>query len=145
MSPEQARGDVADHRSDIWSFGVVLWEALTGERLFQGRTVSDVLAAVLREELDLSKLPSATPTSVRRLLRRCLVRDSRERIGDLSSVRIELREALSPGETDTSEGLDRASYSLLGWGRGKLLAAGIGAAFSGCRFHVGHLGSVQRA
>ncbi|MDX1389704.1 MAG: serine/threonine-protein kinase, partial [Acidobacteriota bacterium] len=74
MSPEQARGHAADARSDLWSFGVVLWEMLTGERLFAGETVSDTLAAVLRAEPDWDRLPVETPTSVRRLLRRCLTR-----------------------------------------------------------------------
>ena len=75
MSPEQASGRSVDTRTDIWSFGVVLWEALLGRPLFTGETVSHVLAAVLRDEIDWSALPGGTPRAVRRLLRRCLERE----------------------------------------------------------------------
>ena len=80
MSPEQARGSVADHRADIWSFGVVLYEVLTGRRLFDGATVSDTLASVLKTEPDWKALSSDTPASVRRLIRRCLDKDRRDRL-----------------------------------------------------------------
>src|SRR5262245_25296065 len=72
MSPEQARGKPVDKRADVWAFGVLLFEMLTGRRLFGGETVSDVLAAVLTHEPPWNELPSATPPSVRSLLRRCL-------------------------------------------------------------------------
>ena len=72
MAPEQARGKRVDHRADIWSFGVVLFEMLTGERLFEGETVSDTLAAILTREPDLSELPVSTPLQIRSLLGRCL-------------------------------------------------------------------------
>ena len=78
MSPEQARGKAVDKRADIWAFGVVLFEMLTGRRLFDGETVTDVLAAVVRQEIDWDALPPGTPAGVRRLLRRCLDRDPRQ-------------------------------------------------------------------
>ncbi|HQQ76476.1 MAG TPA: serine/threonine-protein kinase, partial [Thermoanaerobaculia bacterium] len=90
MSPEQARGRPVDKRTDIWSFGVVLHEMLTGKRLFAGETVSDTLAAVLRQDLDLAALPAETPDRVRRLLARCLVRDPKLRLRDIGDARLEL-------------------------------------------------------
>jgi serine/threonine-protein kinase len=92
MSPEQARGKAVDKRADIWAFGVVLWEMLTGQRLFVGESVSDVLAGVLKMEVDLGALPAETPPAVRRLLRRCLERDPRNRLHDVADARLELRE-----------------------------------------------------
>ena len=77
MSPEQARGKPVDRRADIWAFGCVLFEMLTGRRAFEGSDVSDTLAAVLRTEPNWRVLPLGTPTPIRRLLRRCLQRDSR--------------------------------------------------------------------
>ena len=75
MSPEQARGKAVDKRTDIWAFGCVLYELLTGKQAFQGDTVTEILAAVLRGEPDWPALPAATPTNVRDLLRRCLQKD----------------------------------------------------------------------
>ena len=89
MSPEQARGKTVDKRADIWSFGVVLFEMLTGERLFAGETVSDVLAAVLTREPDWKALPATTPVNVRRIVRRCLEKDRRQRIRDMGDVRLD--------------------------------------------------------
>ena len=82
MSPEQAAGQTADTRSDVWSFGVVLYEMLTSQRLFTGETVSYVLANVLDRELDFSALPTSTPAPIKRLLRRCLERKPKRRLGD---------------------------------------------------------------
>jgi len=93
MSPEQARGQEADRRSDLWAYGVLLYEMLTAERLFHGSTVSDTLAALLRAEPDFSKLPKDTPASVRRLLRRCLEREARYRLSDASSAWLEIQDA----------------------------------------------------
>lgn len=90
MSPEQARGKTVDKRSDIWAFGVVLYEMLTGTRLFAGETVSDVLAAVLTRDPDLEALPPATPRPLRQLLRRCLDRDPRQRLRDMGDARFML-------------------------------------------------------
>jgi Tol biopolymer transport system component len=92
MSPEQARGKAVDKRADIWAFGVVLYEMLAGERAFKGDEVSDVLASVLRQDLDWSRLPADTPASIRRLLRRCLEKDPRRRLSAISDARLELDE-----------------------------------------------------
>ncbi|MDL2718194.1 MAG: serine/threonine-protein kinase, partial [Acidobacteriota bacterium] len=96
MSPEQARGKHVDKRTDIWSFGVVLHEMLTGKRLFAGETVSDTLAAVLRQDVDLAALPAETPDRVRHLLIRCLVREPKLRLRDIGDARLEL-DAGGPG------------------------------------------------
>jgi len=93
MAPEQARGKVVDRRADIWSFGVVLIELLTGERAFQGEDVSEVLAKVLEREPDLSKLPTDTPPSVRRVIARCLIKDPKQRLRDIGEARITIAEA----------------------------------------------------
>jgi serine/threonine-protein kinase len=94
MSPEQARGQAVDRAADIWAFGVILYEMLTGTRRFLGDTTSDVLEAVLRSEVEWGRLPAATPPAAARLLRRCLERDPRERLHDFASARIELTQAL---------------------------------------------------
>jgi serine/threonine protein kinase len=86
MAPEQARGKPVDRRADIWAFGVVLYEMLTGKRLFAGETVSDTLAAVLTREPDWSVLPRAVPATVRALLRDCLAREPRQRLHDIADA-----------------------------------------------------------
>ena len=96
MSPEQAAGQMSDKRSDAWSFGVVLYEMLTGQRLFTGETVSHVLAKVLDRELDLSALTTSTPPPIRRLLRRCLERKPKRRLSDLGEALSHLEEARAP-------------------------------------------------
>src|SRR5213594_4425058 len=98
MSPEQARGVPVDKRADIWAYGVVLYEMLTGREMFSGETVSDALAAVLKTEVDWSALPAETPAPIRRLLRRCLERDRRKRLADISDARLEIDEAGAPLE-----------------------------------------------
>jgi len=90
MSPEQARGEAVDQRADLWAFGVILFEMLTGRQYFAGDTVSDTLAAVLRAELDWDLLPDDTPANVRRVLRRCLVRNPKERLRSAADARLEL-------------------------------------------------------
>jgi serine/threonine protein kinase len=84
MAPEQAKGRAADKRSDVWAFGCVLYEMLTGRRAFEGDGVSDTLAAVLRGEPDWTALPSGVPPLVRTLVQRCLKKDRNERIADFS-------------------------------------------------------------
>ena len=95
MSPEQARGIDVDKRTDLWAFGVVLWEMLTGARLFEGATVSDALAAVLRAEPPWARLPTSTPAGIRRLLRRCLEKDRKRRLDSASVARLEIEETLT--------------------------------------------------
>lgn len=94
MSPEQIRGRGIDRRTDIWAFGCVLFEALTGTRPFDGDTVPDVLAAIVERQPDLSKLPASTPDSIRDLLRRCLDKDPRTRLQDIGEARIVLERGL---------------------------------------------------
>lgn len=107
MSPEQARGVAVDKRADIWSFGVVLYEMLTGRQLFGGDTVTDTLAAVLKTDPDWSALPPVTPAAIRRLLRRCLERDRKRRLSDMADARLEIDEALvespAPNTRDASQ------------------------------------------
>jgi serine/threonine-protein kinase len=95
MSAEQARGQAADKRADVWSFGVVLFEMLTGTRMFEGETVSDTLAAVLRADPAWDRLPGGTPPRVRTLLARCLERDRRARLRDIGEARIQLAAELA--------------------------------------------------
>jgi eukaryotic-like serine/threonine-protein kinase len=95
MSPEQAKGRPADKRSDVWAFGCVLYETLTGRRAFDGEDVSDTFAAVLRGEPDWDALPAATPPAIRRLLRRSLERDRRRRLADIADARLEIEESLT--------------------------------------------------
>ena len=100
MSPEQARGKAVDRRADIWAFGVILFEMLTGKRMFTGETVSDTLAGVLRAELDWKLLPSDTPAPLRKLLRRCLDRDVKQRLRDIGEARIVLADWLAGKEPE---------------------------------------------
>jgi serine/threonine-protein kinase len=95
MAPEQAAGKLVDRRADIWSFGVVLWELLTGKRLFDGETLSHTLADVLRAPIDLDVLPKETPAAIRALVRQCLERDLRKRLQWIGDGRIAIEEALA--------------------------------------------------
>ena len=99
MSPEQASGSTADKRADIWSFGVVLFETLTGKRAFDGETVSHVLAAVLNTEPDWAALPTETPAAIHTLLRRCLAKGRRRRVPDIGIARLEIDDALTAPAT----------------------------------------------
>jgi serine/threonine protein kinase len=101
MSPEQARGSAVDRRTDVWAFGTVLYEMLTGRRAFPGDSVTDVLAAILRGAPDWSALPAATPLGIRKLLRRCLERDPKQRLQAIGEARIETEAALAE-ESDSS-------------------------------------------
>ena len=103
VSPEQARGREADKRSDVWAFGLVLYEMLTGRRVFQDGEIPDTLASVLRQDIDWSALPAETPTAVRRLIARCLDRNVRQRLRDIGEARIVL---------DDPEGLRAAEPAL---------------------------------
>jgi hypothetical protein len=95
MSPEQAKGRAVDKRSDVWAFGCVLFEMLTGKRAFEGEDVSDTLAAVLRGEPDWDALPATTPAPIGKLLRGCLEKDRKERVPDIAVARLDIKEALA--------------------------------------------------
>ena len=94
MSPEQARGEPVDRRTDIWAFGCVLYEMLSGRRVFDGRSAVDVIGAVLRSEPDLELLPDATPVQVRHLIDRCLRKDPRHRLRDIGDARLVIEDVL---------------------------------------------------
>jgi len=100
MSPEQARGKPVDKRADIWAFGVLLYEMLAGRQLFAGDTVSDVLAAVLRQDIDWKALPASVPAGLRRLLARCLERNPKNRLHDIADARIAIDEVLRGADRD---------------------------------------------
>jgi eukaryotic-like serine/threonine-protein kinase len=100
MSPEQARGKPADRRADIWAFGAVLYEMLTGSRAFAGDEITDTLAFIITKEPDWSAVPADTPGAIRKLLRRCLEKDRKRRLADIADARFEIEDAMSaPGET----------------------------------------------
>ncbi len=108
MSPEQARGKPVDKRADIWAFGCLLYEMLAGKRLFAGDTISDTLAAVLRQDVDWASLPAGPPPSIRSLLARCLERDPKRRLRDIGDGRIVLAEALAAPRSAASAGATSA-------------------------------------
>ena len=114
MPPEQARGQAVDRRADVWAFGVVLYEMLTGKRAFVGEDVSDTLAAVLRAEVNLDELPDETPTRLRRVLGACLQRDPKQRVHDVADVRLAMDGVF---ETATPMPTQGASVQLRVWQR----------------------------
>jgi serine/threonine-protein kinase len=113
MSPEQARGDLTDKRTDIWAFGVVLFEMLTGGHAFAGRTRCETIAAVLKDQPNWALLPRTTPPTVRRLLARCLAKEPNERLRDIGDANLEIAEALTPPPTTDTEAPVSARISLL--------------------------------
>ena len=92
MSPEQARGLAVDRRTDIWAFGVVVFEMLTGRRLFEGETITDTLAGILKTDPDWTSLPEGLPHQVERVIKRCLTRDPRQRLRDIGEARVRLEQ-----------------------------------------------------
>ena len=128
MRPEQARGDMADKRADIWAFGVVLMEMLTGRTLYAGRTVSDTLASVLKDEPRWEDLSPSTPTTIRHLLERCLEKDDQDRLQSIGEARIALRHYLEDPEAAGRAGPDsgsRRGRPGLGWLAAALVVGGI--------------------
>jgi serine/threonine protein kinase len=95
MSPEQARGKAVDKRTDIWAFGCVLYELLTGKQAFQGETVTDIIAKILTGDPDWQTLPPTIPVQISTLLKRCLQKDKTLRLRDAGDARIEIHEALT--------------------------------------------------
>src|SRR5213592_4509245 len=134
MSPEQARGKPVDKRTDIWSFGCVLYEALTGRQAFAAETVSDTIAAILGLDPDWQALSLATPTKIVDLLRRCLQKDTKLRLHDIADARIEIEEALDPSRAIPVIGAVLAEprsarrRQAITWSLAALAAASIGVA-----------------
>jgi Tol biopolymer transport system component len=115
MSPEQARGQAIDRRTDIWAFGCVLYEMLAGTRVYECDSVADTLAAILEREPDWSALPSSTPRNVHRILRRCLEKKSSRRLRDIADARLDLDDAREPSdatESRTASGRERLAWAL---------------------------------
>jgi len=136
MAPEQARGKPVDKRADIWAFGVVLFEMLAGRPCFEGETVTDVLAAIVRSEPDWTALPAATPPRMRSLLARCLAKDRRQRLHDMGDVRIELSDgdAFGPAAAALPAARPPRWRSLVPWAIAALaVAASAGWALLGGR------------
>ena len=102
MSPEQARGRTADKRADVWAFGVVLYEMLTGRQAFGGETTSDILAKVIEREPDWTALPASTPPRLRELLRRCGRKDPKTRLQAIGDARIQIEELISGATEETA-------------------------------------------
>ena len=113
MSPEQAKGRAVDRRADIWAFGVVLYEMLSGRRAFEGEDVSDLLVAVLSKDVDWSALPASTPPSIVTLIRRCLQKDPKKRLRDIGEARLLLEDPAS--QTVMAPVTSPAPRSRLGW------------------------------
>jgi serine/threonine protein kinase len=102
MSPEQARGRTVDKRTDVWAFGCVLYEMLTGRPVFAGKTMSDLLAAVLTTDPDWMTLPEETPAPIRKLLRRCLEKDRKRRLDSAADARLEIDDVLTSSPAEAS-------------------------------------------
>jgi serine/threonine-protein kinase len=132
MPPEQAKGRAVDRRADLWSFGCVLFEMLTGRQPFVGETISDVLAKVIEREPDWSALPATTPTSIRTLLRQCFEKDPRRRLDSAAVARMEIDEASRPasaaasGAGDAGRAAARRRWPI--WASAALAAAAAGVA-----------------
>ena len=137
MSPEQARGRAVDKRTDIWSFGVVMYESLTGVCPFTGETMTDSLGAILHRELDWNLLPSDTPATVRLLLRRCMQRDRKRRLQDINDARVEIEEAIEDpsGADSIAQQAPRSPSRRRAWGVAVLgaFALGLGSAWIALR------------
>ena len=121
MSPEQARGKTVDKRTDVWSFGCLLYECLTGRQAFAGETVSDMIALILAGEPDWNALPASTPERVRGLLRRCLEKDSRRRLRDIGDARMEIEDVVAVRASSSSiaaaSAAAKGSRRLFDWAR----------------------------
>jgi hypothetical protein len=128
MSPEQAKGRAVDRRADVWAFGVVLYEMLTGRRAFAGDDVTEVLAAVIRDTPEWTLLPAGTPVVIRRLLRRCLERNRAKRLDSMRAVQLEIDDALGGSTDETSARVSPTVRGLRPWVSAILV---VGAAMAG--------------
>ncbi len=133
MSPEQAKGKAVDRRTDIWAFGCVFYEMLTGKMAFSGESITETLAAVIREEPDWSLLPANTPPAIRSLLARCLKKDPRQRLQSIGDARIAIEEVLSgaPAQTESASPVAERTTrgNVIAWSAAILfavVAAGLG-------------------
>ncbi|MEQ1760970.1 MAG: protein kinase [Vicinamibacterales bacterium] len=125
MSPEQARGRAVDKRADIWAFGAVLFEMLSGTRAFEGEDIAETLGAVIHKEMVWSRLPVSTPASIRTVLQRCLEKDPKQRLRDIGDVRLALEGAF---ETAAALAIGTATpppHSWLAWGLATVLGAAL--------------------
>jgi serine/threonine-protein kinase len=127
MSPEQARGRPVDKRTDVWAFGCVLFEMLTGRRPFAGETTPDTIAAILEREPDWSSLPAGTAEGVRHLLKRCLEKDSKNRLGNIGDARVDLDRASSPASPEPTHGASHRRVGLRTAAAAVAIAIGTGA------------------
>ena len=131
MSPEQARGRVVDRRTDVWAFGCVLFEMLTGVRAFAGEDVTETLAAIMKSDPPMARLPADTPVEIRRLLTRCLQKDRRLRLQHIGDARLDLDDAAHPAATPATSSAVRPGWRLgLGVAAIALAALGAGIALS---------------
>src|SRR6202140_2476293 len=126
MSPEQARAKAVDKRTDIWAFGCVLYELLTGKVAFHGEDVTDILAAVVRAEPDWTALPASLSPSIRVLLQRCLRKDRRQRIPDAATIRIEIEDAIAAPKDSGATQAASTSMSKLPWAVAAVLVVLLG-------------------
>ena len=115
MSPEQARGKTVDRRTDIWAFGAVLFELLTGHPAFAGETMTDILGAVVHKEPDWEKLPAESPAALVRVLKRCLVKDARQRLHDIADARIEMESGALEFVHESEQSRGRAVQAKKQW------------------------------
>jgi Tol biopolymer transport system component len=123
MSPEQARGKPVDKRTDVWAFGCVLYEMLSGTRAFAGADASAIIAEVLKSEPDWNRLPAGTPGSIRRLIAKCLAKERKQRVPDISVVRFEISEALETRAFESSGAAAPQAEVARGRRRGGMIAA----------------------
>ncbi len=129
MAPEQAKGKPVDRRADIWAFGCVLYEMLTGKKAFEGETITDIIAAVVTKDPDWTLLPDTTPPAARRLLQRCLQKDPRQRLRDIGDVRLAIEETMSGADAGTEAYTGRATQAKPTSPLRRYLPWGVAAAF----------------
>ncbi len=144
MSPEQARGQQVDKQADIWAYGVVLFEMLTGRTAFAGDTVTDVMAAVVTQEPDWTTLPPETPWNVSEVLRLCLAKDPRQRVHDIADTRLMLTSSAGPAAEVTLTEETKGWRRLLPWAVAAALAILAGVLAVLPRSHEAPPGAVQR-